>query len=870
MEARGQGNGRAGGILQAALAWPLVGWLLGSWLDEAEPAVPARDPDARRRAASALLDIPSIAMLAPRRGPRTRHALIVATAAVVVAVVPAAAVGRPQPASLRETAVPRAPASAEPASARAAALTARFAGEARDEVEQARRIASGREAVLRAAWPDGTAGLGASSRAAGGLEQGTTFQAPIISDARIPAPQQRLIHYRAQDGDALWTIARRFSVSTMTVWWANDLPTKDDVRRGQLITLPRTSGVVHVVVDGDTLDSIARAYRANPNRIAAANGLEGGVVLLGQRLIIPRGHGPKYQPRVGSDLPTRDLALQPRAARNGAPPASGPALVPGADASAPDASPQGTKTMIAGGPAAVLPDPGSENDPGDSDPGGSPGVISPDQTGDGPDQSPDAGIGDDPGQAPDDSIGANPGQTPHHGTGSYTSPTVDQAGARQRGSSPPVVGISISRWDFRSGQSSAGAEFGPTGGLVDQPHANPRPTTADDISHNPIGSLTGPITGVAIDLSGLFATQFDGSLFASGNCNMAAGAMLLEVQAGLRVTGGQMRAWSGATTRGTSLEDLQRAFASQGQPLTIRRYMPWSTFVKAVASGRSAVVQGWYGYLPSRYVLQPGFVSGHSIFVLGYSPHMFHGGGGFYVMDPLGRSGYSGEWWPASVLRAYGWSGEYGHAGEGTRLSYLGFVALQATHSHKQLGHAPKKPAFQNYWQTTKDALEAALRVTVLSRGGNVPAIRGLVLLIRDPHLALTAERALQTNALRWPLSGIATIVRGFTTHHPMLDIAGPAGARVRAAANGRVIFQSWREAGGTQTIWIEHGPNLFTAYSGLANVRVTPGEWVSGGAVLGTLARNPSAMLRFAVSVGGLPSAPGARVDPGRLVEAR
>ena len=158
------------------------------------------------------------------------------------------------------------------------------------------------------------------------------------------------------------------------------------------------------------------------------------------------------------------------------------------------------------------------------------------------------------------------------------------------------------------------------------------------------------MSDVAIDLSGLFTTQFDGSLFATANCNMAAGAMLFEVQTGLNVTGGQMRAWSGATSQGTSLEDLARAFASQGQPLPIQRYLSWSDFQRQVASGRSAVVQGWYGYLPEHYVLQPGFVAGHSVFVLGYSAHVFGGRGGFYVMDPLGRAGYSGAWWPSDVL----------------------------------------------------------------------------------------------------------------------------------------------------------------------------------------------------------------------------
>ena len=60
-----------------------------------------------------------------------------------------------------------------------------------------------------------------------------------------------------------------------------------------------------------------------------------------------------------------------------------------------------------------------------------------------------------------------------------------------------------------------------------------------------------PVEGprqVTLGLSRLFTTQFDGSPYANGNCNMAAGAMLFEVQTGRLVTGAQMRRWSRART----------------------------------------------------------------------------------------------------------------------------------------------------------------------------------------------------------------------------------------------------------------------------------------------------------------------------------
>jgi hypothetical protein len=445
--------------------------------------------------------------------------------------------------------------------------------------------------------------------------------------------------------------------------------------------------------------------------------------------------------------------------------------------------------------------------------------------------------------------------------------TSDQRATDHRASAtPPVITITIGRRAKSNapGGKVDGAGFGPLGGTVDvtirSPDASPPVAPA-------VGPLVGPVTDVAIDLSGLFATQFDGSLFATANCNMAAGAMLFEVQTGLNVTGGQMRAWSGATSQGTSLEDLARAFASQGQPLPIQRYLSWNDFQRQVASGRSAVVQGWYGYLPRHYVLQPGFVDGHSVFVLGYSAHVFGGRGGFYVMDPLGRAGYSGAWWPSGVLRAYGWSGKPGHAGEGNKLSYLGFVALQAHRSTKKPMSSGGRPAFQNYWQTTKDALEAALKVIIMSgHGTNVPAIRGVVLFIKDPKLNMSAASAQKSHAMRWPVAGTATILRGFSARHPDLALAPGPHASVLAAAAGRVIFESWRNGSGTQTVWIEHGPDLFTVYSGLGHVDVKPSQWVAKGDRLGSLGRSPGVLL-FSISVGALPTSTRGHVDPTRFL---
>ena len=39
--------------------------------------------------------------------------------------------------------------------------------------------------------------------------------------------------YRVRAGDTLTGIARKFDVSMMTVWWANNLKAKDDLTSGR-------------------------------------------------------------------------------------------------------------------------------------------------------------------------------------------------------------------------------------------------------------------------------------------------------------------------------------------------------------------------------------------------------------------------------------------------------------------------------------------------------------------------------------------------------------------------------------------------------------------------------------------------------------
>jgi murein DD-endopeptidase MepM/ murein hydrolase activator NlpD len=132
------------------------------------------------------------------------------------------------------------------------------------------------------------------------LDDGTLLK-PVAVDTTVPDGSDKLREYKVRSGDTLTGIAAKHGVSMMTVWWANELTSKDDLHVGQTLVIPPVSGLVVDIKDGDTLDSIAAATGASADEIVAYNGLEDRNLIIGQTLVIPgaRGEGiptPKPKP----------------------------------------------------------------------------------------------------------------------------------------------------------------------------------------------------------------------------------------------------------------------------------------------------------------------------------------------------------------------------------------------------------------------------------------------------------------------------------------------------------------------------------------------------------------------------------------------
>lgn len=160
-------------------------------------------------------------------------------------------------------------------------------------------LLGGREKVALVA-PESFTGLGEALDGSF-LEDGTLVK-PIAVDTSVADSTELLRSYRVESGDTLVGIANKFDVSMMTVWWANKLSSKNDLKVGQTLVIPPVSGLVVTVAEGETLDLLAAKNGIEPGEILVINELDDPTLVIGQTIILPGAHGaaiatPKPTPR---------------------------------------------------------------------------------------------------------------------------------------------------------------------------------------------------------------------------------------------------------------------------------------------------------------------------------------------------------------------------------------------------------------------------------------------------------------------------------------------------------------------------------------------------------------------------------------------
>jgi len=76
--------------------------------------------------------------------------------------------------------------------------------------------------------------------------------------------------YTVKRGDSVFGIAKQFNIKPETLLWANydvlqDSP--DSIRVGQVLAVPPVDGVYYAWKEGDTIETVAAKYKANPDDI---------------------------------------------------------------------------------------------------------------------------------------------------------------------------------------------------------------------------------------------------------------------------------------------------------------------------------------------------------------------------------------------------------------------------------------------------------------------------------------------------------------------------------------------------------------------------------------------------------------------------
>ncbi|MEO8691270.1 MAG: LysM peptidoglycan-binding domain-containing protein [Candidatus Saccharimonas sp.] len=127
----------------------------------------------------------------------------------------------------------------------------------------------------------------------------------VVSKPKIIQPMadnQKVLEYVVVDGDTVQSVATKYSISTQTVKWANNL-TADNLKVGTTLKIPPVDGIIYTVKDGDTTQSIADTYKASAAEIIAYNDLElQDKPATGTVLFVPNGTLPE-QDRPGYVAP---------------------------------------------------------------------------------------------------------------------------------------------------------------------------------------------------------------------------------------------------------------------------------------------------------------------------------------------------------------------------------------------------------------------------------------------------------------------------------------------------------------------------------------------------------------------------------------
>lgn len=128
------------------------------------------------------------------------------------------------------------------------------------------------------------------------VDEAAVLQSETSSETILPEnrPRTEILEYEVKSGDTISSIAQHHGISSDTILWANNL--KDvSISPGQKLKLPPVTGVIHTVSSGETLEVVAKKYKADTQTIAdfPGNSIDDSFAIRsGQVLVVPNGQVP--------------------------------------------------------------------------------------------------------------------------------------------------------------------------------------------------------------------------------------------------------------------------------------------------------------------------------------------------------------------------------------------------------------------------------------------------------------------------------------------------------------------------------------------------------------------------------------------------
>ena len=101
------------------------------------------------------------------------------------------------------------------------------------------------------------------------------YRVPETNTIAPTKPRTEPVIYEVESGDAVFSIASKYNITPETLLWSNYDVLQDDphsLRIGQELIIPPTNGILYEWEEGNTLDNVARDFRARVDDILSWSG----------------------------------------------------------------------------------------------------------------------------------------------------------------------------------------------------------------------------------------------------------------------------------------------------------------------------------------------------------------------------------------------------------------------------------------------------------------------------------------------------------------------------------------------------------------------------------------------------------------------